>query len=273
MQSDKEKFNVVHRHLSSSFRHLGRMIGRHPLYFVVIPLLFTVLSTLGLFRLQVIKDSEYLHVPSNGRTWKVKSDVEKFFRDNATDFDFTRMTMYKGANMIIATCKDGGTMMREYVFDELQMLNEKILDIKITWKGQNVTYSDICMRSEGECFQNNLLSLKTKFEDVRRKKLQIKYPLEINSSHISVDAINLGGVSTDEDSFITDFQAFRLLYFVDYHNSSKQEIAHKWEEEFLKTLAENSFVYIRISKMSGISIDNEVNNIFCNLYDEGLGDK
>ncbi|XP_067135658.1 patched domain-containing protein 3-like [Centruroides vittatus] len=265
MQSDKEKFNVIHRHLSSRFRHLGRLIGRHPLYFVIIPLLFTALSALGLLRLQVIKDSEYLHVPSNGRTFKARTEIEKFFPENATDFDFTRMTLYKGANMIIATCKDGGTMMREYVFDELQMLNEKILDIKIQWKSQNITYSDICMTSEGVCYQNNLLSLKTKFEDVRRKKLQIKYPLEINSSHISADTINLGGVSTDENSFITDFQAVRLLYFVDYYNSSKQEIAHKWEEEFLKIVSQNSFVHIRVSKMSGISIDNEVNNIFVNV--------
>ncbi|XP_023234999.1 patched domain-containing protein 3-like [Centruroides sculpturatus] len=265
MECDKEKFYVLHRCLSTSFRHLGRLIGRHPLYFVIIPFVFTALFALGLLRLQVIKDTEYLVVSKKGRTFKVRTEIEKFFPENATDFDFTRMTRLEGINMIIATCKDGGTMMREDVFDELQMLNRKILDVKIKWKGQNVTYFDICMKSEGECYQNNLLSLKTKFEDVRRKKLQIKYPMEINSSHISVDAINLGGVSTDENSFITDFQAFRLLYFVDYHNSSKQEIAKKWEEEFLKTVSQNSFVHIRLSKMSGISVDNEVNTIFVNI--------
>ncbi|XP_067124910.1 patched domain-containing protein 3-like isoform X2 [Centruroides vittatus] len=265
MQCDKEKFYAVNRYLFSSFRHLGRLIGRHPLYFVIIPFVFTALASLGLLRLQVIKNSEYLHVPSNGRTLKVRSEIEKFFPENATDFDFTRMTMYKGANMIIATCKDGGTMMREYVFDELQMLNEKILNIKIQWKGRNITYFDICMRSEGECYRNNILSLKGKFEGVRRKKLKIKYPMDINPSQIHVDAINLGGVSTDENSFMTDFQAVRLLYFVDYHNSSKQEMAHKWEEEFLKTLAQNSFVHICVSKMSGISIDNEINNILVNI--------
>ncbi|XP_023241934.1 patched domain-containing protein 3-like [Centruroides sculpturatus] len=265
MQCDKEKFYAVNRYLSSSFRHFGRLIGRHPLYSVITPFLFTALASLGLLRVQIVKDSEYLFVPSNGRTLKIRSEIEKFFPENATDFDLSRVTMYKGMNGIIATCKDGGTMMREYVFDELQMLNKKILDIKITWKGQNITYSDICMKSEGECYQNSLLSLKTKFEDVRRKKLKIKYPMEINSSHINVDAINLGGVSTDENSFITDFQAFRLLYFVDYHNSSKQEIAHKWEEEFLKTVSQNSFVHIRVSKISGISIDNEINNVFVNI--------
>ncbi|XP_023235023.1 patched domain-containing protein 3-like [Centruroides sculpturatus] len=241
MQCDKEKFYAVNRYLSSGFRHLGRLIGPHPLYFVIIPFVFTALTSLGLFKLQVIKDTEYLVVPSTGKTLKVRSEIEKLFPENATNFDFTRMTTYKGANAIIVMCKDGGTMMREDVFDELQMLNERILDIKIQWKGQNITYSDICMRSEGE------------------------YPMEINSSHINVDAINLGGVSTDKDSFITDFQAVRLLYFVDYHNSNKQEIAHKWEEEFLKTLAENSFVHIRVSKMSGISIDNEINNVFVNI--------
>ncbi|XP_067135673.1 patched domain-containing protein 3-like [Centruroides vittatus] len=265
MQCDKEKFYVVHRYLSSSFRHLGSLIGRHPLYFVIIPLLFTTLAALGLLKLQVIKDTEYLFVPSNGRTLKVRSEIEKLFPDNATDFDFSRLIRYKGANLIIATCKDGRTMMREYVFDELQMLNEEILNMKITWKEQNITYSDICVKSEGECYRNNILSLKSKFEDIRRKKLKIKYPMEINSSHINIDAINLGGVSTDESSFITDFQAVRLVYFVDYHNSSKQEIAHKWEEEFLKTVSQNSFVHIRVSKMSGISIDNEVNNIFVNI--------
>ncbi|XP_023235016.1 patched domain-containing protein 3-like [Centruroides sculpturatus] len=89
--------------------------------------------------------------------------------------------------------------------------------------------------------------------------------MEINSSHINVDAINLGGVSTDENGFITDFQAVRLLYFVDYHNSIKQENSHKWNEEFLKTVSQNSFVYIRLSKLSGISVDNEINNIFVNI--------
>ncbi|XP_023234997.1 patched domain-containing protein 3-like [Centruroides sculpturatus] len=265
MQCEKDKFYAVNRYLSSSFRHLGRLIGRHPLYFVIIPFVFTTLSALGLFRLKVVKDTEFLYVPSNGRTLKVRSEIEKFFPENATDFDFTRMIRYYGANMIIATCKDGGTMMREDVFDELQMLNEKILDIKITWKGQNVTYSDICMRSEGECYRNNILSLKTKFEDVRRKKVKIKYPMEINSSHINVDAINLGGVSTDENSFVLDFQAVRLLYFVDYHNSSKREMADKWDKEFLKIVSQSSFVYIRVSVMSGINIDNELTNVFVNI--------
>ncbi|XP_023235020.1 patched domain-containing protein 3-like [Centruroides sculpturatus] len=265
MQCDKDKFYAINRYLSSSFRHLGRLIGRHPLYFVIIPFVFTALAALGLFKLQVVKDTEYLVVPSTGKTLKVRTEIEKLFPENNTDIDFSRMIGYYGANMIIATCKDGGTMMREYIFDELQMLNEKILDIKIQWKRQNITYSDICMRSEGECYGNNILSLNRKFEDVGRKKLKIKYPMEINSSHINIDAINLGGISTDENSFITDFQAVRLFYFVDYYNSNKQEIAVKWEEEFLKTLAENSFNYIRVSKMSGISIDNEINNIFVNI--------
>ncbi|XP_067135805.1 patched domain-containing protein 1-like isoform X2 [Centruroides vittatus] len=265
MQCDKEKFYAVNRYLSSSFRHLGRLIGRHPLYFVIIPFVFTALSALGLLRLKVVKDTEYLYVPSNGRTLKARSQIEKLFPENATDFDFTRMIRYNEANMIIATCKDGGTMMREYVFDELQMLNEKIFDIKIQWKGRNITYSDICMKSEGECYRNNILSLKTKFENVKRKKLKIKYPMEINSSHINVDAINLGGVSTDENSFVLDFQAVRLLYFFDYHNSSKQEMADEWDKEFLKTVFQSSFVHIRVSLMSGINIDNELNNVFVNI--------
>ncbi|XP_067135770.1 patched domain-containing protein 3-like isoform X2 [Centruroides vittatus] len=265
MQCDKEKFYAVNRHLSASFRHLGRLIGRHPLYFVIIPFLFTTLAAFGLLRLQVIKDMEYLFVPSYGRMLKVRSDIEKLFPENAADFDFTRMTRYKGLIIIIATRKDGGTMMREYVFDELQMLNEKIMNVKIKWKGQNITYSDICMRSNGECYRNNILSLKTKFEDIRRKRMKIKYPLDMNSSHINMDAIDLGGVSTDENSFITDFQAVRLFYFVDYHNSSKWEIVHKLEEEIFKIVSQNSFVHIRVSILSRVGIDNEIGNIFENI--------
>ncbi|XP_023235000.1 patched domain-containing protein 3-like [Centruroides sculpturatus] len=265
MKCDKEKFYAVNRYLSSSFRHLGRLIGRHPLYFVIIPFLFTTLAAFGLLRLQVNNDTEYLFLPPYGRTLKARSDIEKLFPENATDFDFTRMTRYKGLNIIIATRKDEGTMMREYVFDELQMLNEKILNAKIKWNGQNITYSDVCMRSEGECYQNNILSLKTKFKDVKKNRMKIKYPLEMNSSHINMDAIDLGGVSTDENCFITEFKAVRLLYFVDYHNSSKQDFANKLEEEIFKIVSQNSFHHIRVSLLNSVSIDSEIDNIFENI--------
>ncbi|XP_023214505.1 patched domain-containing protein 1-like, partial [Centruroides sculpturatus] len=230
MKCDKEKFYAVNRYLSSSFRHLGRLIGRHPLYFVIIPFLFTTLAAFGLLRLQVNNDTEYLFLPPYGRTLKARSDIEKLFPENATDFDFTRMTRYKGLNIIIATRKDEGTMMREYVFDELQMLNEKILNAKIKWNGQNITY-----------------------------------PLEMNSSHINMDAIDLGGVSTDENCFITEFKAVRLLYFVDYHNSSKQDFANKLEEEIFKIVSQNSFHHIRVSLLNSVSIDSEIDNIFENI--------
>ncbi|XP_023235018.1 patched domain-containing protein 3-like [Centruroides sculpturatus] len=80
-----------------------------------------------------------------------------------------------------------------------------------------------------------------------------------------MDAIDLGGVSTDENCFIIDFQAVRLLYFVDYHNSSKQDFAHKLEEEIFKIVFQNSFNHIRVSILNSVSIDSEIDNIFENI--------
>lgn len=75
----------------------------------------------------------------------------------------------------------------------------------------------------------------------------------------------MGGVSTDEEQFVKDLKAVRLIYFIDITNSSMEEMSTSWEEEFLKIVSGIPLVYLQISKLSGISIDKELDDIFLNM--------
>ncbi|XP_067124912.1 patched domain-containing protein 3-like [Centruroides vittatus] len=255
---------AVNRFVSSSFKWLGLKIGRHPLYFIIIPSLFTALMCLGILRLKVFDDTEYLFLPLDGKTVKARSEIERLFPENVTDFDVSHITRYRGSGVVVVTPKYGESMLNESIFEELTTLNEIIFNISVQWKGKTLTYLDICRKSNGKCIKNNVLSLKDKIEEIKSKNFKIRYPIEWNSNIVR-HSLNLGGVSTDENHFVTDFKAVRLIYFVNYNNSTNQEISKLWEEKFLKIESHFTFKYINVIKMTGLSINIETNYFIENI--------
>ncbi|XP_067135783.1 patched domain-containing protein 3-like [Centruroides vittatus] len=257
MPCRKLRFFMIHKRLSVMYERLGLFIGRHPLYFVFIPLLFAALTTLGLLRLHIVTDAEYLYLPIHGESSKIRKAIERLLPQNEFDFDLSRIIDMKGSCVIIATAKNDEFMLNDAIFDELQRLDRNIWNLNIYWNQRNLTYNDICRKYRESCNFNGILTLRDKIEDIKNKKYRIRYPLTIGSSSINTDAIQLGGVLTDKDNFVENFKAIRLTYFVDNSDSTRQQISERWEEKIINYVSRVSFVHVQLSKMCSVSANIE----------------
>lgn len=256
--------NFVHFWLSIIYGKFGEQIGRHPILFIAIPLILTGLVSTGLLKLVIIKDLEFLITPLNGRSITERKAVESIFPPDADEIDILRLSRFPRYGWIILEARDGGSMLRESIMDELALLDQRIRNITLTKNGRNLNYSAICQKSyDGECFFNPVLNLRGKISDINRKEYNIRYPIDVDelTFYVTVYAYNLGGVTTDENGFVKDVKAFRLFYNLESNTPEKMIIADKWEDAFLNHISEDDYENILVYKFLRKSWDEESSKV------------
>ncbi|XP_023241942.1 patched domain-containing protein 3-like [Centruroides sculpturatus] len=263
LHCDERKCNVIYLKMSRIFRHLGEYIAQHPLWFTFVPVVVTIVFSAGFFRLELTTDIDYIFFPINGRSLVAKASIERLFPENSTDFDFSRAASPGKYGVVIATTISGDSMLFNSVFDDLHALDRTVLNMSVTLNGRRYTYANICRKYKGKCMQNHILNLQTKIEDLKKGHYKIKFPIDMdpNTSEFVAYAMSLGGVTKDEDDVVKDFKAVRLIYFLDYSDDMKHEIALLWEEKFLDLLSTIKYHHIKVTYFSGRTIEDELNSL------------
>ncbi|KAK9889580.1 hypothetical protein WA026_006955 [Henosepilachna vigintioctopunctata] len=83
----------VDHFLNRSFYELGLLVGKHPGYFLIIPILLTLLGITGVQQMHNNIDPEYLFSPVNGPGKYERAVAEEFFKTNYTSrFNVARIT-------------------------------------------------------------------------------------------------------------------------------------------------------------------------------------
>lgn len=118
----KDKF--VDRTLKSLFYKLGYTIGEHPGYFLVVPLLLTALCASGFQQLVYEYDPEYLFSPTTGSAKGERTIQEEHFPTNYSSFKSSRITRTGKFARIIVHAKDGDTMLRSDLWNQLLYLDQ-----------------------------------------------------------------------------------------------------------------------------------------------------
>lgn len=84
---------IVDDCLNKSFYKLGLVVGKHPGYFLIVPIFITIIGMTGYQRMQNNIDPEYLFSPLNGEGKYERAVVESFFKVNYTSrFSVARIT-------------------------------------------------------------------------------------------------------------------------------------------------------------------------------------
>ncbi|XP_067135697.1 patched domain-containing protein 3-like [Centruroides vittatus] len=258
------EYDYINRFISSNYRKLGWHIGKHPLLFIFVPLIVVGILSAGFSKLEFTKDAEYLYCPVNGRARDERRVAETLFPIDENDFDITRMMRFGRMGLLLIEAKDGGSMLREYIIDEIANVNKIIENISITYQNQTIRYRDLCLRAySGKCLDNLITLLSGKTEAIKRKKFPIKFPFEVKeASKIPIFSImNFGGVTVDEDYYIEDIKAIRLLYVLKYNSETSNKLAVKWEEKFLGTVSRLNSQYLNFYKFVGNTFDWEFHKV------------
>lgn len=84
---------IVDKNLNKAFFQLGLIVGKHPGYFLIVPILLTLLGMTGYQRIHNNIDPEYLFSPINGAGKYERHIVESYFKVNySSRFSVARIT-------------------------------------------------------------------------------------------------------------------------------------------------------------------------------------
>ncbi|XP_023219911.1 patched domain-containing protein 3-like [Centruroides sculpturatus] len=235
--------------LTSYFEEFGKVIARHPFYFLIPTILISALLSLGLKNIYYIEDGQYLLNSDSGKVIYDKQFVNKMFPVNTSEFyDVLRMTQLPKSPMVYISSKDERNMISKAILMEIQNLDQIIRNITVRVDGKLVSYNELCGIVNGKCFENPLSTIMTQIDDIFSSKKRIKFPIEIDPVNYSYQmwVLNLGGVKTDIDGYVKAVEYMRLMYPVDESNEKKDNWITEWRKMFLKQVREYKFNFIEL---------------------------
>ncbi|VDM41759.1 unnamed protein product [Toxocara canis] len=124
------------RPLERIFNAYGRLLARHPLPFLVIPLITTLTSTMGLFSFHSQDDIWDIYSPLNGMSRVEEKALERF--EYASSAHHYRI-------QILVSRKDDGNLMNRANLNEMMAMQRYISEnISISDGEQSYLYHDVC---------------------------------------------------------------------------------------------------------------------------------
>ena len=121
MGCDGKSFDRVMKRL---FYKLGYFIGEQPGYFVIIPVLMTLLCFTGFQRISVISDPEHLFTPVDGPGKMERMILEKHFPTNFDKFDPVRSSRPVRFGRLLITAQDEGSLLKSSAWEEIVHLDQ-----------------------------------------------------------------------------------------------------------------------------------------------------
>ncbi|XP_066147169.1 patched domain-containing protein 3 [Euwallacea fornicatus] len=258
---------IVDDCLNKSFYKLGLLVGKHPGYFVIVPILITLLGMTGYQKIHNNIDPEYLFSPLNGQGKYERSVVEEFFKVNySSRFNVARITRAGRFGRVIITSKDGiKNLLRMEIWKELRYLDDLIQNMTVNYQEEHFTYADVCAKWFDDCFQNDILNLGYIMEEVESGEKNLTFPLTLNTVTFDVHALPVffGGTEVSEDGFVISVPSLQLVYFGNADNKKYDALGGAWEDAFLHLIeqvqdVENRFKHIRIARFASKTLDHEL---------------
>ncbi|XP_062562304.1 patched domain-containing protein 3 [Armigeres subalbatus] len=258
--------SCVDNALNRTFYKLGTFIGRHPGYFVIVPVLLTLLCMTGYQQIRYEIDPEYLFSPIRGEGKTERAIVENYFKVNYTHrFNVGRITRPGRFGRVIIVSKDEDkNLLRSEVWKELRQLDGIIQNTTVHYDGDTFTYRDMCARWENECFLNDILNLDQIIGEVEAGELNLTFPVMFNP--VTWDAhvfpIFFGGTQVSEDNIIISVPSLQMVYFVTADSKRQDARGAAWEDAFLDAVgyAEDNgvFKHIAVARFASRTLDHEL---------------
>lgn len=228
------KLHCVTLFVSSMFERHGRFVARHPLPFVIIPVVVSVLLAIGLVNINATDDSEYLYTPTNAPSKDERRVVQDTFpSDEANRYVSTRRSSVDGDLQVIFKAKGGGDIMTTAAFEEIIMVDAAIKNRLVAVSGVQVNYTDICGRWKGSCVDSDVLSWHN-YDANNVGTVTITYPT-YNQAFIGY---SLGGVTTNSASEVTSAETVFISYYVRYTTDDDVTKGDTWIKDLIDYLVE-----------------------------------
>uniref|UniRef100_A0A673BPQ6 Patched domain containing 4 n=1 Tax=Sphaeramia orbicularis TaxID=375764 RepID=A0A673BPQ6_9TELE len=161
---------VIHRGLKASFYWLGLFVSRHPVFFLTVPAVLTIIfGSTVLSRFKPETDLEVLVAPTHSL-----AKIERSLANSLFAIDQSKHKLYSDLHTpgrygrLILLAKSGGNILE--LADQVLQVHKQVLDLRVNYKGFNYTFAHLCVLSHRDkrCLLDDIITI---FEDIRQAVL------------------------------------------------------------------------------------------------------
>lgn len=174
---------VIHRGLKASFYWLGLFVSRHPVFFLTVPAVLTIIfGSTVLSRFKPETDLEVLVAPTHSL-----AKIERSLANSLFPIDQSKHKLYSDLHTpgrygrLILLAKSGGNILE--LADQVLQVHKQVLDLRVNYKGFNYTFAHLCVlrHRDKRCLLDDIVTI---FEDIRQAvlsnstfhKVPVSYP-------------------------------------------------------------------------------------------------
>ncbi|XP_077994794.1 patched domain-containing protein 3-like [Glandiceps talaboti] len=233
------EFDCLEKRVSRLLRRLGVVVGNRYVWFIIIPIIVSLLLALGGLRFTQDTDIESLFSPDNGPAKKHRQQIKEHFHFNYDGgFVPTRVTdIGRYAHVIVKAKENNGiNVLEEKTLAEILKFDHDVKNITVshTRNGHELKfrYLDICGKWKTSCVDSNILLQLLKYDAGYVNVLHISYPVTVVKGMEYFIGGSLGGVEyLNNTDIIKSAKAMSLLYSL--RSDELDDVSGKWEDKFV----------------------------------------
>ncbi|XP_034022184.1 patched domain-containing protein 3 [Thalassophryne amazonica] len=248
-----KRTDCVSKPLSHFFEKLGSLVGSYPIYFFVIPLVFSAALGGGFTFLRDREDNdlERQFTPKKGPSKLTRAFVREHFPYNHSMFSKERLYDKGDFASLIAVSTNGSSVLENPAIEDIIGLNDKILNITVDNGTGRLGFKELCAKANGECVANVILDI---LQSNETDYTGITFPVHSHGfSSVFLGSV-IGGVTTNSNESVLSAQAVTLFYFLNIEESMA-EARKLWLRGFKQVLsAETEHKHIEVWTDSPLAI-------------------
>ncbi|KAI5608846.1 patched domain-containing protein 3-like [Silurus asotus] len=252
--------NCVEKPIRSCLGRVGGFVGRHPWWFVAIPLGLSAALGVGFFFLEDRKSNDLVKqfTPGDGRAKVEKSFYETFFRSSHDDDDtgglFSAPRLSDDGTYSSAIFSSVTNVLSEDALTEILGVDDCVKRMSVEYDGRKFSYNDVCARVNESCQENFLIRvLNGNASNIQG--FNLTFPVYQDDLLGVVHLGHLvGQVDVDGYGFVQRAKAVRLVYYLRQTNSTLEST---WLRGFVDLLGNMSTNATQVSYFTSKSRQEE----------------
>ncbi|XP_038655819.1 patched domain-containing protein 1 [Scyliorhinus canicula] len=238
---------VVHSGLKGCFYWLGLFVSRHPVFFLTVPSILSILfGATFLNRFQRETDLELLVSPKHSLAKIERTLVNSLFSINQSKNNLYSDLHTPGRyGRVVLTSPPGADILERA--DQILQMHKAVLEMRVNGSGFSYSFSHICMlrNSDKRCVLDDIIEV---LEDLRQAALSnntaprksLRYPnTKLKDGRVTFIGHQLGGVifiPNSREHQVKSASAVQITYYLQSYGSALQDVAEKWEAEFCQLM-------------------------------------
>ncbi|XP_078593908.1 patched domain-containing protein 3-like [Branchiostoma floridae x Branchiostoma japonicum] len=253
-------YDCIDKVISRVFAAYGGFLARHPVPFLVLPLLLAGGLGAGMYFMASDSSVEGLYTPDNGRGKTERAVVQQHFPLNDSEaFQASRVITNGRSASVIVTSKVNGDVLSKSVLQEALSLYNNISGLEVRISATDYTFADLCAKWQSQCVVGGYHLLNFTLEKDENTTIGYPWTNLPNGTRLFSGAA-LGGVTLEPgtEEVVSTAVAFKLTFYLRSDNSEDDKLSEEWEKVFLSYMENFESDIIDVSRTSSQSLEEEL---------------